>query len=309
MKCDRHLGQISDDEIIEIESKMKVTREHDHKIIPFLLKHQHLRYVIRRDHFTLAQRGFQIEDIKSPLHRVLKTFQRKSRDYRKTHDLGDSFVSEEVQFHNDSSIKFKNMVTKVMNRSTPRQPGVQVITGNSSILPKWSGEDPFKKLPEYNSEWSEKTRMQMKISDPETYKEYVVAEIEWNGSHRCPFQHADDKAYHGYEYGCRDYIVTNAAGEHLAISELSQHMIDRHDFFGGDNAYRLDPLKLVDFFGIDVKISQVSDESILLPLEPFIEPSIEECLEQLFAVKISDPDDTSEQPVECVRYLFSSEED
>ena len=62
-------------------------------------------------------------------------------------------------------------------------------------------------------------------------KTYSIAEVEWNGSQACPFQHPEDKRYHGYEYGCRDYVFTNPNGDKMALSDLSYHMIKNHGFF------------------------------------------------------------------------------
>ena len=88
--------------------------------------------------------------------------------------------------------------------------------------------------------------------------EYTVKIIVWGGAQTCPFQNFDlDKQYHGYDYGCSDYLLFREDLDMgLHMGSLLFHQIAKHHFFQGDvSPYRVDPTKLVDFFSLKPGVS------------------------------------------------------
>jgi hypothetical protein len=78
---------------------------------------------------------------------------------------------------------------------------------------------------------------------------YVVFYRYFMGSQTCPFQHPDDKSYHGYNYGCRDYYVYDTEKEEgFGFGCLLPHMIREHQFFEGSVPYRVDPEQIIRLF-------------------------------------------------------------
>ncbi len=244
MQCDRLMNDIEQQEFDEIESVMKSRKSSQ---TPFLSSKDSLKRTVKRDRVRLAQIGLNVSDITRTLDALFAAFKKGSLEHRRDlpkDESGDRVFKDGFQYYQDSNIKLRYMVTNMGRRDQPMTSGIVQVP-----LPKWKGDDPFKSLPAFDGEWSSKTRMEIALfCEGKTYR---IAEVEWNGSQVCPFQHPDDKRYHGYEYGCRDYVFTNPNGDKMALSDLSYHMIKNHGFFGGDSPYRVDPLKLVNFFEIN----------------------------------------------------------
>lgn len=88
----------------------------------------------------------------------------------------------------------------------------------------------------------------------------AAACIVWGGSERCSFQSPADERYHGYEYGDRDWFFMKAKvlhkeevkpGDLFHIGDLLFHSIAKHHFFESvQGLYRVDPTRLIDFFGV-----------------------------------------------------------
>lgn len=85
---------------------------------------------------------------------------------------------------------------------------------------------------------------------------YFVSRITWGGAETCPFQHPEDKRYHGYEYGSHDWLIWNLDNESfMHIGDLLFHQIVTHHFFQSpESAYRIDPLKLIQHFNLKPNI-------------------------------------------------------
>lgn len=82
-------------------------------------------------------------------------------------------------------------------------------------------------------------------------KIYIIT-MEWCGSERCPFQLDTDTTYHGYEYGCRDFLfIKREQDECLHIGDLLFHQIIDHHFFQSPlSRYHVDINRLVRFFDL-----------------------------------------------------------
>ena len=75
----------------------------------------------------------------------------------------------------------------------------------------------------------------------------MVMSVTWGGAAICPFKADDNRAYHGYEYGSRDYCVYNTEDDEVVMfNDLNLHMAEHHSFWEGSTNYRLDPIKVVD---------------------------------------------------------------
>lgn len=72
------------------------------------------------------------------------------------------------------------------------------------------------------------------------------------GAETCPFQSPNDKKYHGYEYGDRDWIFLNPTNHQIIhIGDLLFHQIIKHHFFQSPQSpYRVDPEYLIKFFNL-----------------------------------------------------------
>lgn len=81
---------------------------------------------------------------------------------------------------------------------------------------------------------------------------YLVDRFTWGGAENCPFQSAQDKKYHGYEYGSHDWIIFNLDSmECIHIGDLLFHQIMTHKFFQSKSSpYRVEPVKLISIFGL-----------------------------------------------------------
>lgn len=81
---------------------------------------------------------------------------------------------------------------------------------------------------------------------------FTVRRVSWRGAEKCPFQSLLDTQYHGYEYGSSDwYFINTKTGEELHIGDLLFHQISVHHFFQSPSSkYRVDPEKLIHFFGL-----------------------------------------------------------
>lgn len=87
---------------------------------------------------------------------------------------------------------------------------------------------------------------------PTIFGSIIVRQETWRGAEQCPFQSPLDERYHGYEYGSHDWYFTNTkTGEELHIGDLLFHQISAHHFFQSPSSeYRVDPEKLITFFGL-----------------------------------------------------------
>jgi hypothetical protein len=85
----------------------------------------------------------------------------------------------------------------------------------------------------------------------------TVIRVTWGGAERCPFQSTEDDRYHGYEYGSHDWMfINNLTEEIMHIGDLLFHQISVHHFFQHpESKYRVDPEKLIKFFGLKNNLS------------------------------------------------------
>jgi hypothetical protein len=97
----------------------------------------------------------------------------------------------------------------------------------------------------------------------------TVIRVTWGGAERCPFQSTEDDRYHGYEYGSHDWMFINnltlatrglerqvPTEEIMHIGDLLFHQISVHHFFQHpESKYRVDPEKLIKFFGLKNNLS------------------------------------------------------
>ncbi len=97
-------------------------------------------------------------------------------------------------------------------------------------------QDPFATTPRQFDEklaipshpqWSRSATINATIKD-----RFKITMTVWNGSQKCPFHKDEDKRYHGYEYGDRDYLIENlVTGKAMVVSDLAAHMAGAHGFF------------------------------------------------------------------------------
>lgn len=121
------------------------------------------------------------------------------------------------------------------------------LMGNAAERPDF--ETPFAKLIRVDPQWCDQGEFES-IFDFNGQRLRVFV-ILWGGSQRCPFQHPDDKHYHGYSYGARDVVVTNLDNEKtLRYSTLLPHMIKHHGFLEGPFCfYRVNPVDVREVLG------------------------------------------------------------
>lgn len=95
----------------------------------------------------------------------------------------------------------------------------------------------------------------------ELFGTIVVFKIVWGGAEKCPFQSKLDTRYHGYEYGDKDWIFLNRDTlKAIHIGDLLFHQITKHHFFqSSTSSYRVDPITLIDFFGLKHGVSYKTD--------------------------------------------------
>ncbi len=134
-----------------------------------------------------------------------------------------------------SDIHFGGAMIHMMNKMLGKAPIVepQFVTPFTVPDPQWCDQGRFESTFKFNGH---------------NLRVFVIL---WGGSQSCPFQHTDNKCYHGYKYGARDVIVTNLDnGKQLCFSTLLPHMIKHHGWFEGHGChYRLDPQRVFQVLG------------------------------------------------------------
>lgn len=76
---------------------------------------------------------------------------------------------------------------------------------------------------------------------------FLISAITYMGAQECPFQSQNDKEYHGFDYGDTDFTIVNLNNnKKIWFNTLLIHMIDKHSFFEGNVAHRLDPINIIN---------------------------------------------------------------
>jgi hypothetical protein len=114
----------------------------------------------------------------------------------------------------------------------------------STVDHPWEGSDFLRLLPEIGEVWSLWLQEECTLNE----LQYRVSRVTWGGAQQCPFQSPSDKCYYGYEYGGKDFVIEDLVTKRsVAISSLTLHMIENHNFFQRPGSlYRLEPRVLVD---------------------------------------------------------------
>ena len=258
MICNRSIDEIDKNELTKIVSMMKSTELSECK---FLKQSDDIIKIIDADRQELIEKNIDRETI-------IKTFMQLVTEMKnlvnKKRDQDRDMTTGMVREINDGANNMTSMLDMLFKKGglerIRSQPGggVHMININdASGANSWKPglPDPFVYLPVRNPEWSTQSRRCAAIVHK--HVPYVIAEVIWNGSQRCPFQHPDDSAYHGYEYGDRDYLIIAPGFDDRGrprdmlqvVSDLSLHMITNHDFWGSGH-YRIDPIKFANLLGI-----------------------------------------------------------
>ncbi len=79
-------------------------------------------------------------------------------------------------------------------------------------------------------------------------KDVFIERDDYFGSQECPFEKVlgNDSPDASDEYT----FINNKTGEKLIVGSILLHFIAKHSFFEGSVSYRLDPQKIIKFFGI-----------------------------------------------------------
>ena len=256
-KCDRKITTIEDKELEQIISLMKGKELSE---TTFLGPKDDLQEIIDSDQKAMADHHLTKDLILDSFGKLLKKMRESVRNKS---ERGGDMTTGFVRHIDDSGNKMTAMMKNLFEggllekiRQENRR-GVQIINMNDTGAQQWSPglPDPFVCLPVKNPQWSSSYRRCALV--PHQKVPYVVAEIVWNGCQRCPFQDPEDKKYHGYEYGDRDYLIIAPGFDDdvrprdwiQAISDLSLHMITNHDFWG-KGLFRIDPIRFANILGV-----------------------------------------------------------
>lgn len=92
-------------------------------------------------------------------------------------------------------------------------------------------------------------------------KSFDVYVFVFGGAERCPILSHYDNKYYGYQWGDRDwFFINNETHETFFIGDLLALQILNYCFFQGfESKYRVDPEKIINFFGLksDVDYSKI----------------------------------------------------
>lgn len=249
--CNRHIDDITEDELKHIVEKMK---DIEFSGCKFLDEKDDIQKIIENDKYSIEQAGLSTNIIIETFENLLKEMHKNISNKEKN---GGDITRGMVGMINDQINGFKGALDMLFGKNAiPRNPGSgpQIININTNTGWTLGVPNPVSMLKYHDSQWSLKTRSCSLIIKNNSL--HYVGEIVWNGSQECPFKHPDDKCYHGYEYGDRDYIIDipvldgeKSRDQMIIVSDLVLHMIREHDFWGS-GVFRIDPIKFANLLGI-----------------------------------------------------------
>lgn len=263
--CVKKIKDIKRDEIRAIAKKMKTPAFSECRM---LNKDSSLKYRIAADLQSLNSNGISSTDLVDKFRALINEHRRvTTAEWRRVHGTDKptdlTFESSGIQ------IGYLDVVEKMplYLHTDVAQVRNDLLARGCKSVPEWKGKDYLEDIPHINREWSV-SRRECSVIEPVPGEKYLVFEVTWGGSQICPF-HPEGAEYRGYDYGSHDYMFYKLHDDtkpgQFFLSELSLHMIERHDFYGDCEPYRVDPTRAASF--VNIKRQPVFKHTVLLDCE------------------------------------------
>ena len=172
MRCDRKVTDLSKAELKSIESCLSKSG------VAFLKHDEHFKAIVQADEAALKKHGIDLPTLIGKADSVLKAAHDSIRPYKsETHVMK---MAGSFQYHDDRADNFQRMMRTVLESTSKRTPGVNVINCGAPADPAvWKGPNPFNVVP-MNPEWACWSRMQAPVVIAD--RMYLVATITWGGA-------------------------------------------------------------------------------------------------------------------------------
>lgn len=176
MQCDRKVTDLSDAELIAIESRL------DKYGIPFLESNEHFKAIVLADEAALKKFDLDLPSLIGKVDSILSAARKTVRPYiDETHVVK---MAGALQFHNDQADNLKRMMDTVINprlTSKDTRQGVTVINCGGPADPAvWEGPNPFSMMVPMNPQWSCWSRMQAPVVVAD--RMFLAGTITWGGA-------------------------------------------------------------------------------------------------------------------------------